>query len=185
MTTTSIVVLIIVVIVVAAVVWYVLREQRSKKLRARFGPEYDRVLREQGSRTKTEQALVARQRRVEKIDIHPLSPQDRDRFAAQWHETQARFVDDPAGSIREADRLVYEVMIARGYPMSDFEHRAEDISVDHPHVVTNYRAAHEIAMHDEKGQASTEDLRKAMVYYRDLFDDLVEAPAVGAREVKR
>ena len=185
MTTTSIVVLIIAVIVVAAVVWYLLREQRSKKLRSRFGPEYDRVLREQGSRTKAEQALAARQRRVEKIDIHPLSLQDRDRFAAQWHETQARFVDDPAGSIREADRLVYEVMLARGYPMSDFEHRAEDISVDHPHVVTNYRSAHEIAMHDEKGQASTEDLRKAMVYYRDLFDDLVEAPAVGAREVKR
>src|SRR5690349_18650236 len=101
MTTTSIVVLIIVVFVVAAVVWYLLREQRSKKLRARFGPEYDRVLREQGNRTKAEQSLVARQRRVEKIDIHPLSPQDRDRFAAQWHETQARFVDDPAGSIRE------------------------------------------------------------------------------------
>ncbi|HEY1242391.1 MAG TPA: hypothetical protein VGF16_17630 [Bryobacteraceae bacterium] len=185
MTTTSIVVLIIAAIVVAAVAWYLLREQRSKKLRARFGPEYDHVIREHGSRTKAEEALIARQRRVEKIDVHPLSAQDRDRFAAQWRETQARFVDDPPGSIREADRLVYEVMLARGYPMSDFEHRAEDISVDHPHVVTNYRSAHEIAMHDEKGQASTEDLRKAMVYYRDLFDDLVDAPAVGAREVRR
>jgi hypothetical protein len=185
MTTTSIVVLIIAAIVVAAVAWYLLREQRSKKLRARFGPEYDHVIREHGSRTKAEEALIARQRRVEKIDVHPLSAQDRDRFAAQWRETQARFVDDPPGAIREADRLVYEVMLARGYPMSDFEHRAEDISVDHPHVVTNYRSAHEIAMHDEKGQASTEDLRKAMVYYRDLFDDLVDAPAVGAREVRR
>jgi hypothetical protein len=185
MTTTSLLILIVAVIVAAAVTVYMLREQRSKQLRSRFGPEYDRVLHEHGTRTKAEEALAGRQRRVEKIHIRPLAPQERDRFAVQWHDTQLRFVDDPAGAIREADRLVYEVMLARGYPMSNFEHRAEDISVDHPNVVHNYRSAHEIAMHDEKGQASTEDLRKALVYYRDLFDELVEVPALGTKEARR
>ena len=185
MTTTSIIILIVAVIVVAALVLYAFRERRSKKLRSHFGPEYDRALREHGSRTSAEEALLDRQRRVEKIQVRPLAPAERDQFAAQWHDTQLRFVDDPAGAIREADQLVYDVMLARGYPMTDFEHRAEDVSVDHPQVVHNYRSAHEIAMHDEKGQASTEDLRKALVYYRDLFDELIEAPALGAREGRR
>jgi hypothetical protein len=98
---------------------------------------------------------------------------------------QAHFVDDPAASIQEADRLVMDVMRARGYPMSEFEHRAEDLSVDHPHVVRNYRAAHAIALQHETGQASTEDLRKALVYYRDLFDDLLEARMAGHKEHRR
>jgi hypothetical protein len=185
MTTTSIIIVILVVIVVAAVVLAVFRERRSRQLRSRFGPEYDRAVQEYGGRSKGEEVLVERQRRLEKLNIHPLSPEERDRFAAQWHETQARFVDDPAGSIHEADRLVFDVMRARGYPMADFEHRAEDISVNHPHVVHNYRSAHEIAVRQEKGQVSTEDLRQALVYYRDLFDDLIEAPTVGGREVRR
>jgi hypothetical protein len=185
MTTSSIIILILVVVVVAAFALAMLRERRSRRLRSHFGPEYDRAVRESGSRSKAEEVLVERQRRLEKLNIRPLSPEERDRFASQWHDTQARFVDDPAGSIRQADRLVFDAMLARGYPMADFEHRAEDISVNHPHVVHNYRSAHEIAMRHEKGQASTEDLRQAMVYYRDLFDDLIEAPAVGAREVRR
>lgn len=185
MTTTSIIILILVVIVVAAVALSVLRDRRSRRLRSQFGPEYDRALQESGSRSKAEESLVQRQRRLEKLHIHPLSPEERDRFAAQWHETQSRFVDDPDGSIHGADRLVFEVMRARGYPMADFEHRAEDISVNHPHVVRNYRSAHDIAIRQEKGQASTEDLRQAMVYYRDLFDELIETPTVGAQEVRR
>ncbi len=185
MTVTSIVILIGVLIIVAAVGLYLLQQRRSRRLRSHFGPEYDRAVREHGSPSKAEQALRAREKRMEKVHVHPLSAPERDRFADQWHEIQARFVDDPAGSIREADRLVYDVMLARGYPMSDFERRAEDISVDHPHVVKNYRSAHEIAMSEQEGKASTEDLRQALVYYRDLFDDLIEAPAVGGREVRR
>jgi hypothetical protein len=123
---------------------------------------------------------------MDKIRIHQLAPEERDRFAAEWHNVQGRFVDDPPESIEEADRLVCDLMRARGYPMSDFDRRAADLSVDHPHVVRNYRAAHDIAMRREKGEASTEDLRKALVYYRDLFDELLGTPvAASPREVRR
>ena len=141
-------------------------------------------MREFGNRPKAEDALAARQKRMEKIQVHPLSHEERDRFADQWHDIQARFVDDPPGSIEQADRLVCDVMKARGYPMSEFEHRAEDLSVDHPHVVRNYRAAHQIAMRHEQGQASTEDLRQGLVYYRDLFDELVGGPRRWAEGAK-
>jgi hypothetical protein len=178
MTTSGITVLIVVVVVLAVVavlLWYLARERRSKRLRSRFGPEYDDTVRETGSRPAAEQDLARREKRVEKIHVHSLSRDERDRFAQEWHDVQARFVDDPPGSIDDADRLVCDVMRSRGYPMSDFDHRAEDLSVDHPYVVRNYRAAHDIALRHEKGQASTEDLRQALVYYRDLFDDLLEA----------
>ncbi|PWU10105.1 MAG: hypothetical protein C5B51_05105 [Terriglobia bacterium] len=185
MTTTSLIILIVAVVVVAGVVWYLLRQQRSKKLRSHFGPEYDHALRQYGDRQKAEDALLARQNRIEKIHVHPLSAHERERFGEQWHLVQSRFVDDPAGSIREADRLVCDVMIARGYPMVEFERRAEDLSVDHPQVVRNFRSAHAIAQRHEKGEASTEDLRQALVYYRDLFDELLEAHTMGAREIRR
>jgi hypothetical protein len=185
MTATGIVLIVIAVVVIAVLAWYLVRERRSKSLRSRFGPEYDYAMREFGSRPKAEEALDARQRRMEKIHIHPLSHEEHDRFAGEWHDVQAHFVDDPAGSIDEADRLVCDVMRARGYPMSEFDHRAEDLSVDYPHVVRNYRAAHEIAIRHEQGQASTEDLRKALVYYRDLFDELLEARVAGHKENRR
>ena len=185
MTTASIVVIIIAILIAAAVVWYFLQQQRSKKLRARFGPEYEHAVRRFGGRPKAEEALVARQKRMEKIPVRSLNEQERDRFAEQWHQTQSRFVDDPAGSIHDADQLVCDVMKARGYPMSDFERRAEDLSVDHGGVVRNYRAAHAIALRLERGEASTEDLRQALVYYRDLFDELLEAHTTGPRGVRR
>lgn len=181
MTATGIILLIVAIAIIAVLAWYLARERRSKRLRSRFGPEYDHTLHEFGSRPKAEEALARREKRVEKIHIHSLSRDEHDRFIQGWHDVQARFVDDPPGSIEEADRLVCEVMRARGYPMSDFDRRAEDLSVDHPYVVRNYRAAHEIAMRREKGQASTEDLRQALVYYRDLFDDLLEAHVAGPR----
>jgi len=184
MTTTALIVLIVVILVAAAVIWYALRQQRSNRLRSRFGPEYQRAVRQFGGKPKAEDALLARQKRMEKIHIHPLSAQERERFDSQWHTAQSRFVDDPPGSIREADRLVCDVMIARGYPMADFERRADDLSVDHPHVVSNFRAAHAIAMRHAEGQASTEDLRQALVYYRDLFDELLEAHTAGVKERK-
>ncbi len=186
MQTATIVIVVIAVIVVAILAWSLYRERRSRNLRTRFGPEYEHAVREYGGRSKAEEALVARQKRVEKIHIRPLPAEERDRFADQWHEVQSRFVDDPPGSIQEADRLVNQVMQARGYPMADFEVRAEDLSVEHPHVVRNYRAAHAIALKRDKGEASTEDLRKALVYYRDLFDELLGVhAAAGPREVNR
>jgi hypothetical protein len=118
---------------------------------------------------------------MEKSHIQPLTAPERDRFAQEWQHTQAMFVDDPSGSIREADRLVCEAMRARGYPMTDFERRAEDLSVDHPMVVKNYRAAHDIADRSARREASTEDLRQDLVYYRDLFDELLDAHVSGLR----
>jgi hypothetical protein len=185
MTTTAIILIILAVVLLAAIGWYYAREQRSRRLRSRFGPEYEFAMREFGSRPKAEEALAKREKRMEKIHVHPLSHEEHMRFADEWHTVQSHFVDDPGESIREADRLVSEVMRARGYPMSEFEHRAEDLSVDHPHVVRNYRAAHQIAMAHERGQAGTEDLRKGLVYYRDLFDELLEARVAGHREDRR
>jgi len=182
MTTATVVVIIIVAaIVVAALAWYFLRQRRSQHLRSHFGPEYEHAVRQYGGRTQAEEALAARQKRMERFHIHPLSAHERERFENQWHDVQARFVDDPAGSIQDADRLVGDLMVARGYPMTEFEHRVEDISVDHPHVVKNYRVAHEIALRHERGEAATEDLRRAVVCYRELFDELLERHPVGRR----
>jgi hypothetical protein len=182
MTATGIVLIVIAVAVIATLGWYLARERRSKALRSKFGPEYEYAMREFGDKNRAEDALSKRQQRREKIHVRPLSHEEHDRFAGDWHNVQARFVDDPPGSIEEADRLVNTVMRTRGYPMSQFEHRAEDLSVDYPHVVRNYRAAHQIAERHERGEATTEDLRKAFVYYRDLFDELLEAGVAGHRE---
>jgi hypothetical protein len=185
MTATGIVLIVIAVAVIAVLGWYLMRERRSKQLRSKFGPEYEFAMREFGDRNRAENALSNRQKRREKIHVRPLSHEEHDRFAGEWHNVQARFVDDPPGSIEEADRLVTNVMRTRGYPMAQFEHRAEDLSVDYPHVVRNYRAAHDIAERHERGDATTEDLRKAFVYYRDLFDELLEAGVAGHREHRR
>jgi hypothetical protein len=157
----------------------VLSRRRSEQLRQRFGPEYERALKAEGNSRRAEKELEARARRVEALHIRPLVPEDAARFDANWRAVQARFVDDPKGAVTEADRLVGEVMAARGYPVGDFEQRVADISVDHPDVVMNYRAAREIAVQHSRGQASTEDLRQAMVHYRSLFRDLLEAPTVA------
>ena len=181
MSTTTALIVIAAIVVIAIAVWILFKRQRSQKLRSHFGPEYDHAVRQYGGPAKAEDALAARQRRMEKIHIHPLSSHERDRFADLWHDVQSHFVDDPSGSIREADRLVADVMVARGYPMSDFEHRAEDVSVDHPRVVKNFRTAHAIALRDGRGEANTEDLRHAMVCYRELFEELLEAHVAPRR----
>jgi len=180
-TATAVIILIVAVLAVLIVGFALFRKERSRKLRAHFGPEYERTLHQYGSETKAEEALASRQKRMEKIHIHLLTDHQRDQFADQWHRIQAHFVDDPSESIREADRLVTDVMTARGYPMADFDRRAEDISVDYPHVVSNYRKAHDIALSHKNGAASTEDLREALVCYRRLFDELLEAPAAPRR----
>jgi hypothetical protein len=170
--------------VVAAALWFAVRRRRTEQLRSRFGPEYDRTVREARSVTEGEAMLIERQTRVERLHIRPLSPEDARRFAQAWRDVQVRFVDDPKGAIVDADRLVGEVMRARGYPVGDFEQRVADISVDHPDVVMNYRAARDIVQDHGRGRASTEELRQAMVHFRALFADLLEAPIATADEAR-
>jgi hypothetical protein len=167
--------------VVAIVGWIVARRKRSEQLQGRFGPEYNRTVAEAGSKRTAEQELEARQQRRAELDIRQLDPAARERYLHSWQETQSRFVDAPADAICEADGLVQSVMRDRGYPVDDFEQRAADISVDHPEVVQSYRAAHGVSLANEHGQATTEDLRRAMVDYRSLFDELLEAEENGAR----
>jgi len=169
-----ILVVVIAVIAVAAIAFVAARKRRSAKLRERFGPEYDRVLQKEGDTRKAEGVLEFREKRREKFTLHPLSEADKSSFAVRWDEVQSRFVDDPRGAVTVADGLVTEVMQKRGYPIGEFDQRAADISVDHPVVVENYRAAHGIALRHSAGQASTEDLRQAMVHYRALFQELLD-----------
>ena len=169
-------VLILLIVVIAAVaigIFLLIRKRRSETLRRRFGPEYERALRDAGDRSRAEAELAKRQKRVEKLPLRLLLPEQHKKFADQWRNAQARFVDDPAGAVNEANELVKRLMEARGYPVGDFDQRAADISVDHPLVVQNYRAARDIAIRSSNGQANTEDLRQAMVHYRQLFQDLL------------
>jgi hypothetical protein len=170
-----IVAVVIAAVIVAFAVWSYLRARRSRDLRDKFGPEYDRTVRAMG-RGAGERDLQARESRVRVLDIRPLSRDQYERYTSAWTSTQARFVDDPSSAISEADDLVADVMRARGYPVEDdFEARAADISVDHPEVVENYRAAHATAVRHEQGDATTEELRQAMVKYRSLFSELLES----------
>jgi hypothetical protein len=174
-----------VVLVVAVVAWlYLRRRTTTAELRQRFGPEYELAVREHGSERRAEAQLANREKRVERLKIRNLDPTERERFSGQWHSLQSRFVDDPKGAVTEADELVSSLMQTRGYPVADFNQRAADISVDHPRVVASYRSAHEIALRLGKGEASTEDLRTAMIHYRSLFEELVQEPtAVEIKEV--
>jgi hypothetical protein len=174
MDTTTATVVVVALVVVAFIAWMYFRQRRSTSLRQKFGPEYERVVSEHGSTRRAEHELARRERRVERLTIRPLPAVERARYAERWNVEQARFVDEPRAAISGADRLVEEVMRARGYPIGEFEQRAADISVDHPQVIESYRAAHDIAVRESRGEASTEDLRKAMVYYRGLFEDLLE-----------
>jgi FtsZ-interacting cell division protein ZipA len=150
------------------------RQRRSRRLRDRFGPEYDRTVAQAGDRKEAESELEERTARRQRLDIVPLDPADRARYLEAWRQTQARFVDEPAEATREADRLITAVMRDRGYPVDDFEQRAADVSVDHPQVVDDYRAAQAIAAANERSEASTEDLRQALVHYRSLFEELLD-----------
>jgi hypothetical protein len=171
----SIVALIVMAVILAAafVGWMIYQKLRTEQLRKRFGPEYDRQLETNGSRKKAEAVLLQRQERVEHLSLRPLSPSDRGRFEGTWRAVQARFVDSPETAVADADRLVSEVMMKRGYPVTDFEQRAADISVGHPVVVENYREAHAIALKQSRGEANTEELRQALIHFRALFDELV------------
>jgi FtsZ-interacting cell division protein ZipA len=190
------------VIVLLGVLWSATRAKRTRTLRDTFGREYDRTVDQAGDRRSAERELLERQKQHDELDIRPLSPESRDRYARRWQSTQSRFVDDPKGAVAEADVLVQEVMQERGYPTKDFERRVADISVDHPDLVEKYRTAHGIAESAEHGEASTEDMRHSVRHYRALFAELLEVeddsevedvdevtsrdePAVETRNVER
>jgi hypothetical protein len=180
-TTTLIVIAsVIVIAIVAFAAMGSLRKRRTEKLRTKFGgAEYDRALQEGDSRRKAEAGLDKRTDRVESLNIRPLAAADRARFVEAWSRVQARFVDGPGGAVTEADQLLSDVMSTRGYPVSDFEQRAADISVDYPLVLENYRLAHGIANRQAGGKATTEELRQAMIHYRTLFDELIGVPEIA------
>jgi hypothetical protein len=172
----------VLVVIAAVLVWLYVRQRKhtTAGLRHKFGSEYDRAVSAHGSERKAESKLEDREKRVEELKIRDLDPTERERFSKRWEAVQSRFVDSPRGAVSEADDLVSSVMKSRGYPVSDFDQRAADISVDHPRVVANYRSAHEIALRND--QATTEDLRTAMIHYRSLFEELVQVPTSVERK---
>jgi hypothetical protein len=168
------------IVIIAAIVLAVLliayvatASRRRRGLQDRFGPEYDRTVESADSRRKAESDLREREQRHDELDIRELSPAARDRYFEQWRMVQVRFVDSPGDAVREADTLVQQVMRDRGYPVDDFDTRADVVSVDHPHLVENYRAAHGVWAANERGEATTEDLRQSLVHYRSLFEELL------------
>jgi hypothetical protein len=168
-------VLVAVVVVLLVIIGILIaRQQRSRGLKADFGPEYNRVVTERGDQRSAERELTNRRKRVSEFEIRPLAPADRERYVERWGVAQRRFVDEPEAAVGEAHLLVQQVMHDRGYPVDDdFEQRAADVSVEHPEVVENYRAANSISLRAQQGQANTEQLRQAMVHFRALFDDLL------------
>lgn len=174
---TPIIVIVAILIVVAAAL--AMRRRRSEQLERSVGPEPDRAVSQQNGDSRfAEASLAEREKRVDKFPSRALSAVDREAYAMEWVAVQRRFVGDPSAAVRTADRLVGRMMIDRGYPMTDFEQRAADISVSSPAVVQNYRAGHDIVIRHGDGQATTEDLRQAMIHYRLLFDELLEPAKV-------
>jgi hypothetical protein len=167
----SVVVVVAVVIVGASVVG---SRKKTQRLRQHYGSEYERLVSETGDQKAAEKELAARERKRDKLDIVPLTPAAVSDFSTRWHQVQTGFVDNPSTAVGVADRLVTEVMRTRGYPVDDFDQRAADISVDHPHVVDNYRAAHGIHLSQQHGDVDTEQQREAFVHYRALFEELLE-----------
>jgi hypothetical protein len=184
--TTAILVLALIVVVIAVGAFLFWQWQRSAVLKKKFGPEYQRAVGQFGGERKAEAELAAREKRVRSLDIRPLTPQEQARFTDAWKKAQSRFVDEPSQAAADADVLVKELMQVRGYPVGDFEQRTADVSVDHPNVVSNYRAAREIALRNNAGKATTEDIRQAMVHYRSLFEELLETaqPEAHMEEVR-
>ena len=185
MNTTAILLLTLIIVVIAVGVLLFLQRRRSAALQKKFGLEYQRAVGQFGDERKAEAELTAREKRVRSLQIRALTPEEQARFADAWKKAQTRFVDEPSQAAADADILVKELMQTRGYPVGDFEQRAADISVDHPEVVSNYRAAREIAMRNNAGKATTEDIRQAMVHYRSLFEELLERgePAIHTEKV--
>jgi len=182
MDTGLVVAIVVVLVLLALLAFFAGRQRRSRKLQDTFGPEYDRTVEEAGDRRAAETELRERTERHAGFDIVPLEPEARARYIEAWRHTQAQFVDEPVEATREADRLITSVMRDRGYPVDDFEQRAADVSVDHPQVAENYRAAHAVFQANEQGLASTDDLRQAFVHYRSLFSQLLDVDGDDRKE---
>ncbi len=166
---------VLVFLVVVAIVGFVHRRgTRTKGFRNRFGSEYDRAVLEHGSSRKAEAKLADRETRVDALKIRDLGATERERFVAEWQTVQSRFVDHPKAAVTEADDLIAALLEARGYPKGGFEQRAADVSVTYPRVMENYRGAHAIAVRPGRAEASTEELRTAMIHYRAIFDEIVQ-----------
>jgi hypothetical protein len=181
--TEAIILAVAAVIVVAAVAWAMMTLRRRRQLRDRFGGEYEVAVNEEGSKRRADRELAARQDRHDQLEVQPLEPQLRLRYAEQWRAAQARFVDEPDAALKEADRLVEDVMAARGYPVGDVDRQMADLSVEHSDVLRHYRQAHDAAQESAAGRATTESLRRGMVHYRTLFEALLDdhADASGPR----
>ena len=182
MNTTYIIIAVVLgLMIMGAILWPIFTgRKRTERLHDHFGPEYDHTVQTLGDEKKAQTELEERQKHVKALDIHPLSVEEHERYAAEWTAVQSKFVDEPGQAIVDAYRLITEVMQTRAYPVSDFEQRAADVSVSYPALVSNYRAARAIALKNEQHQADTEELRQAMIYYRSLFDELLETGAVPA-----
>lgn len=179
MNTTYIIVAVVLVLVIVGLILGSIfaRRKRSERFHDQFGPEYDRTVQSLGNEKEAQAELDERRKHVETLNIRPLSLSERERYLADWTAVQSKFVDEPGQAVGDADRLIMEVMQLRAYPVSDFEQRADDISVNYPDLVSNYRAAREVALKNEQQQADTEELRQAMIHYRSLFEELLETDA--------
>jgi hypothetical protein len=175
-TETLIAVLVVLVVVIAGIALVSTRGSRSQHLREKFGPEYDYTLEKLGDKRVAEETLAEREKRISKLNIRDLDEHERDRYKKDWSDVQAEFVDDPSKSIEKANQLITEVMVARGFPVADFEQRAADLSVLYPEFVSNYRSAYDIAQANQNNRASTEELRQSIVYYRSMFAELLGIP---------
>jgi len=177
----SVVALLIVLAAIAMVVIKQRNKRRTAELRARFGPEYDLALREYGSRDKAEAALMDRVNRVDRMTVHPLSDADREHYLTEWEAIQSRFIDHPRGAVTEADELINSLLRAQGYEGGAFDRRAADLSVHHSNLIEPYRRANAIVVRAGKNEATTEELRSAMILFRALIEELLQAPATIAR----
>lgn len=182
--TTQLVMVAVVFLIIGVVVAMALmRVQRTKRLRDRFGPEYERAINEMGDKRQAESELEARLAHVNTLQIRPLTAEEVNRYALDWQKTQTEFVDEPLTALQKADRLIRDVMKTRGYPVEDFEQRAADISVDYPELVTDYRGLHLIAVKEKDEQVSTEEMRQAMVHGRALFENLIRQDEADAETI--
>jgi hypothetical protein len=182
MSTGATVAIIVVIVIILAVAGFATMAARRRRLKERFGPEYDRLVADQQSQRKAEAELASRERRVRSLDIRPLKAAARTEYTAQWASIQERFVDHPASAVSQAQQLVTAVLQDRGYPTEGYEQILADLSVEHARNLEHYRAAHALSESSANGSASTEDMRQAMIHYREMFDDLLDDNSDGARE---
>jgi hypothetical protein len=175
MDTTYVIVMVVLVLVITGIILGPIfaRRKRSERYHDKFGTEYDHSVKTLGNEKKAQTDLDGRVKHVGTLNIRPLSIGERERYMADWTAVQTKFVDEPGQAVVDADRLIMEVMQKRDYPISDFEQRAADISINYPALVSNYRAAQVIAIKNKQNEADTEELRQAMIYYRSLFDELL------------